>query len=567
MDDFPEALEQLAARLATLESRVAALEHPAPAPLPQSAPQPAALPAASAAEPLPFAQTGGIFSVLGKAMLGIAGAYVLRAVAESSSLPRLAVAAVAIAYALLWLVWAARVKAGEWLAATIYACTSALIVGPMLWELTLRFNVLPASMTAGVLGGIVVVATILAWKRDLAPVFWVANLTAAIAALALSVATHDLPPFIATLLVMVLIGEVAAGLNHEVSVRLLAAAATNLAIWALIFIYASPPDTRAGYKPLDTAHLLAPGCLLFVLYAVSVTVRTVLQKRRISVFETGQTLIAFLLAAAGLLYFAPRTGVIVLAAACLALSAATYAALFAVLERTADRRNVRVFATWSAGLLLAGSWLLLPPSLLAACLGSAAVAATVLGTRLHRFTLRVHGLVFLVSAAIAAGLPAYVFVALAGAVPAAPPWTVCFAAACAVVCYAALKPAPPRPHSWRLMQLVPAALAVCALAALLVQTLAVLGLAADAYHVAFIRTLTLCLLALALAFAGSRWLRVELNWIAYATLAFVAAKLLFEDLRHGRLEFIAASIFVFAVTLIAVPRLARMGQTRKTAEL
>jgi predicted tellurium resistance membrane protein TerC len=95
----------------------------------------------------------------------------------------------------------------------------------------------------------------------------------------------------------------------------------------------------------------------------------------------------------------------------------------------------------------------------------------------------------------------------------------------------------------------------------------VLGLAADAYHVAFIRTLTLCLLALALAFAGSRWLRVELNWIAYATLAFVAAKLLFEDLRHGRLEFIAASIFVFAVTLIAVPRLARMGQTRKTAEL
>ena len=44
--------------------------------------------------------TGGAFSVLGKAMLGIAGAYLLRAVAESSLLPRTAVAAVAIAYAL-----------------------------------------------------------------------------------------------------------------------------------------------------------------------------------------------------------------------------------------------------------------------------------------------------------------------------------------------------------------------------------------------------------------------------------------------------------------------------------
>jgi hypothetical protein len=47
--------------------------------------------------------------------------------------------------------------------------------------------------------------------------------------------------------------------------------------------------------------------------------------------------------------------------------------------------------------------------------------------------------------------------------------------------------------------------------------------------------------------------------IAYAALAFVAAKLLFEDLRHGRMEFIAASIFLFAVTLLGVPRLARMG--------
>ncbi|MGB9407947.1 MAG: hypothetical protein WCA89_10440, partial [Terracidiphilus sp.] len=81
-----------------------------------------------------------------------------------------------------------------------------------------------------------------------------------------------------------------------------------------------------------------------------------------------------------------------------------------------------------------------------------------------------------------------------------------------------------------------------------------------AHPIAFIRTLALCALALALAFAGSRWRRIELTRIAYATLALVAAKLLFEDLRQGRLEFIAASIFLFAITLIAVPRLARMGQ-------
>ena len=70
----------------------------------------------------------------------------------------------------------------------------------------------------------------------------------------------------------------------------------------------------------------------------------------------------------------------------------------------------------------------------------------------------------------------------------------------------------------------------------------------------------MCSLALGLAYAGARWHRVELTRIAYAALALLAAKLLFEDLRHGHLEFIAGSIFLFAVTLITVPRLARTGQ-------
>jgi len=48
-----------------------------------------------------------------------------------------------------------------------------------------------------------------------------------------------------------------------------------------------------------------------------------------------------------------------------------------------------------------------------------------------------------------------------------------------------------------------------------------------------------------------------LLWITYGTLALVAAKLLLEDLSHSRPEFIAASIFLYAVTLILVPQVAR----------
>ena len=143
-------------------------------------------------------------------MLGIAGAYFLRAVAESSSLPRLAIAAVAIVYALLWLVGRGA-RSGEWFSSAVYAGTSALILAPMLWELTLSFKVLPAPATAAILCVFVIAATALAWKQDRAPVYWVANATAAAAALALSIATHQLIPFLAALLLMALHLEYAAG--------------------------------------------------------------------------------------------------------------------------------------------------------------------------------------------------------------------------------------------------------------------------------------------------------------------------------------------------------------------
>ncbi len=146
MNDLPDTLNRLEARVVTLEQRVYALEHPAGVPV--AIPVQVAGPTVTvtADEGLSIPLTSGAFQVMGKALLGIAGAYLLRAVAESSSLPKTAVAAVAIAYALGWLVWASRVKAGDWLAGTTYACTSALILAPMLWELTLRFDVLPARL-------------------------------------------------------------------------------------------------------------------------------------------------------------------------------------------------------------------------------------------------------------------------------------------------------------------------------------------------------------------------------------------------------------------------------------
>ncbi len=564
MGDLPDALTRLAARLEALEGRVSTLEHSSQAAsVPGAAGAPEAVPVqpAPAGEGLFSALAGGAFSVLGKAMLGIAGAYVLRAVAESSSLPKLAIAAVAIAYAIMWLVWAARARVGAWFASTTYACTSALILAPLLWELTLRFKVISVPMTAAVLGGFVIAASALAWRRDLAPVFWVANLTAAALALSLSAASHQIAPFIAVLLFMVLLAEYSAGRDHELSVRPLVALAADAAIWGLIFIYSRPPNARTGYPALGRGALLAPGLVLFLIFAVSMGLKTALKRKTITVFETVQTMIAFLLGASSVLYFGPRGSAIGLGVFCMVLSAVGYAAVFLVFDRLAERRNYRVFATWSAALFLGGSLLCLPPLWLTAVLILAAIEATVLGARLNRLTLEFHGTVYLLAAAAISGLLDYALHALADGFPGAPGWSVYLAAIGAILCYVAARPAAVDPWKPHALHIASASLAIGASAALLIQGL--MGLIAlrvipAPHHLAFIRTLTICAAALALAFGGAHWGRKELTRIGYAALVLLAVKLVFEDLRLRHLGFSAASIFLFAITLIAVPRIARM---------
>ena len=49
----------------------------------------------------------------GRALLGLAGAYLLRALTESGALPPQAGVAIGILYAILWLVWAARTPAAR----------------------------------------------------------------------------------------------------------------------------------------------------------------------------------------------------------------------------------------------------------------------------------------------------------------------------------------------------------------------------------------------------------------------------------------------------------------------
>lgn len=558
MNDLPETLNRITDRLDALEQRVNRLEHPAAQ---QSPAAPAAAGAAAPMIALPsLAVSGRAFPVLGRAMLGIAGAYLLRALEQWGGLPRPAVAAAALVYAFLWLAAAARTRDEGWPASTTYACTSALILAPMLWELTLRFNLLPAVATAAVLAGFAVFASLLASKR--AAVLAVAHSAAAATALALAICTRSFLPFLAALLLMTALGEYAALRGRAAGGRVLVAMATDAAMWAMVYVYMSAAETRADYPALEAGALLTPGFALMLIVAGGVMARTLAQGKTITVFDTLQTTIAFLLAASGLLAFGPSTARALLGCACLTLAAAGYAAVLVGACAAAGRRTERVYGTWSAALLLAGGWLCLPAEWLAASLCAAAVAAAFTGARLRRPALEWHAMGFLAAAGVASGLPGYAFRALAGTPTGAPGWSVYLVAAGAALCYAAGQPIPEESPTRLVLRVVSAVLDLAALAALAAGGLT--GLLAlrrlpEAHHLAVIRTLTMCAAALALAYGGAHWRRLELTRIGYAVLALVAAKLLLEDLRSGHLEFAAASIFLFALTLIAVPWLARTG--------
>jgi hypothetical protein len=565
MDDL-DALARLTAKIESLEQRVSILEHPSKTAKTISAHPVSPDASRSSSEEVQFAEASGVFPVLGKAMLGIAGAYLLRAVAESGSFPKLAVVALALVYAGTWLAWAARVPARAQFASTAYATTSALILAPMLWELTLRFGVLSSSATASILCGFVLFACSLAWRRSLTSVVWVAYVAAVLTALALLIATRDLVPFVSVLLFIALASEVAAGRNRWLRLRPVVAVAADLAIWILLYIYARPEGTPSEYKNVAMPVLLALACSLFLIYGASIIFRAIRLRLKISAFEIGQSILAFLLAAFSTLRFGASAGPPILGAVCLLFSAAGYAVAYACSDQSLQQRNVHVCATWSAALFLTGLSICLPLLPLALCLSVGAILAMLLGVWSHIQTLEFHGLAYLAAAAYASGLLNYMGRALMGTFPAAPGWVVWMAAASAVACYvigARFRTELGIQRMLRLAFAVLAASAVITFSVSVLMWLAALGTTADVSQIAVIRTLIACLVALALAFGGSRWHLSELIWVAYATLALVTTKLLLEDLRNGSPGSRAVSIFLYAVTLILVPRMASVENRGK----
>ena len=561
MDPTSDTLSELTHRIDSLEERVSHLEHLPESPAAARVHEPIRLDIhAEATSAGLWSEAASTFGVLGRAMLGIAGGYVVRAVAESGSLPKFVVAVAAILYAALWLLAAARTRGGSSFATAVYAGTSALLLAPMLWEMTLRFDILSPAHSAIVIATFLLCAYLLAWHKRLTALVLMAECSVIVMSLALIGGTRDLLPFLCVILLAAFLNEWAAIREQWTRLRFIPALGANLVLLLLYSIYSRPESSRTDFANLSVPSMVAPACTLLGIYAASVVIRTMIKGKTIRIFEIVQTTIAFLLAAATIIQFGPAAGAVAFGAACMVLSVASYTLTLRGRPSTTNGRNAFVYSAWGLGLLLFGGFVVLSGAWPALLFGAAATFFTTIAPRINRLSLGYHGLLYLLAAAFACGLFASASATFAGSAASPPPvigWLIC---AAAMVCYAAMWRIEADKWQGQVLRLGSAALAVSSFTiafiwAIIWAARSVAG--TPAWHLAVIRTFAGCLISVALAFAGPHLHRRELAWLSYATLALLAIKLVTEDLRHGHAEFSAASIFLVATTVILVPRIVR----------
>jgi hypothetical protein len=565
-DGVASDVEQLSDRVRELERRVSALEGqpanatPAP-PASGSVARRESWPPETGRGPAPNLPAGAL-PVFGKAVLGIAGAYLLRAVAESGTIPQLPLLIVAIVYAGIWLVWAVRTHAANHFASFTYAITAALILSPLLWESTVRFQVLSPAFTAAVLVAFVVLALALAWRQNLQAIPWVATLAAVATALALIIATRALVPFTAGLLVVALATEVVVCLGQRLSVRAVPAIAADFAGWLLVYVMTSPEGVPPEYRPTSATTITVLCLALLAIYGGSIGMRSFGLRHRLTIFEIAQGVVAFVLATFGTLRANPGSAA---AFGVFSLLVAAVCYWGALSRFTADEqnRNRRVCATYAVALLLAGSLLLFSASFQAPFLCLAAVTAAFLYMRTGKLSLGMHVSFYLAVAAVLSGLLNLAGNALAGTVPPALDAGAWVVAVSAGLCYAIGSRASTDQWKQRLLWIVPCVLVAGVGAALAVMVSVRLGSASgmlNASRLSVVRTVVTCSVALILSFSGSRLKRAELLWVAYVAIAFGTLKLLFEDLRFGNAASLVASLLFYGLILILIPRLTRFGR-------
>jgi hypothetical protein len=570
LDDLRQQVRNLADRVARLEATLAVRPD---APLKQDAGAPhdapsEALEVGAAFSPVP--QSTPILPVLGGATLGLAGAYLLRAIAESGVIPSKLVFAVAALYAVVWLLWAARAQAGRRVAAILYSLTAVLILSPLLWEATVRFHTVSPWQTSVILVAFNLIGLTVSWRKDLLVVATISTVAGVGTAAALLVATCDVLPFIFAFLAIAAAIETCACFNHWLGDRWLVAAAADLAVFFATWLVTNPRGLPQAYAPIPAAGLFAAQSALLAIYLSSVMARTLLRDRTFTTFETAQCILAFVIGVGGAIRLAPEGSHLTVAIAGFALlcGAACYAISFKLLARQASQgRNFYTYSTFGILLVVVGCRILLSDGSATIAWFLLALACIGAGGFWTRLTLEVHGGVYLLLALMFSGALHQSARLLLGTDlwPESMPLALWTGAAMAGASYwLARRFSRSMGESWtlRAFRVAMAASLVWLVAGIAAGSLTgtyhgLFGVAAGNPYCATLRTLAVVGVTLLLAAIGSRPNYRDFAQLVYPLMVLGGYRLLSDDLRQDRKTALFLSLLFYGATLIALPRLRR----------
>jgi len=538
-------LDQLADEIECLKRRISALEQL----VSRSAPD--ITPVSSAVLPaLNLNPSAGAVVLLGKALLGIAGAYFLRALVEASILPRPLGIALGMLYSAAWLCLAARTPKAQRFAGALDACASILIFVPLLWEATMRFRVVPLWAAALLISFYAAFGIILSWIYPQPLTMRLALTGSAIAAIAFLIAGRDLLPFALALLGMAAATEILTCLHQRVDERWVVAACSDLSIVIFAYIATRKPDALEGYSRVSWQAALALGAALAMIYVASSIAVLFTERERLGLFEIVQLAVALTIAVVGGLKAAQGNTLAVSAIGILALLAAICGYLLGAAPQAGVAKfNSKVFQTFAWALMVTGATLLFSgvPLILAFC--AIAINCSWISHHSDDGALKLHAAAYIALAAFASRLPMLSLNELFGGGNQPYPALVCgILLVTGAVCYApAIRG---RSSGWQaLSPMVVAATLAWIMAGAVAHTVSLAGAFAAS------GTGVLMALSLVLAWMGVRWHRAELVWLVYTLMALGAYKLLTRDLVQERSLPLLLSLLFFGSTLILLARI------------
>ncbi len=561
MDDRLSALEaqvhDLQRSVAMLEARLATVETGPPlTAAPTSIPDVASLRDVRAVRD----EAGAVLALVGRALVVLGGAYLLRALTDSGILPQWLGIRLGLVYALVWIAAADR-DAGRARrsSAAFHSAVGVIVAFPLIAEAIVRFRYLSPTGGAVLLAAITALTTAVAARRHVEAIAWIAFFGGVPVALASIGMTGSIVPF-AVYLIAFGVATLWLGYAREWTwLRWPAALIADVVVLAITFASVGSHPAASPGATMAVQLLLLNG------YLVSIVIRTIFRARDVIAFEVVQAPVALAVAFGGAVYVAAHTGsgTTLLAIVSLVFGIGCYAVAVAF-ARQHRPRNFHFYSSFALVLVLAGTTLLLPAPVLALLMTAAAIAAIWCAARWSTAVLAAHGIVYLLAAGIASGMLATALAALAA--PAGTKWLALEPVAVVVLAGYVVGwtiAAPPARGAG-------AAAARLALAVLVVFAV-VGGVVAQAGSllppeqnggpdpgaIATLRTAVLALAAIALAWTGRSARFKEAGWLLYPVLAVAGLKLLAEDLPRSRPSTLFVALAAYGFALIVTARLGR----------